>query len=228
MAIITEIVHDFKFWRFMVFSFVIVGSKMVFSLLFFMIPKMMTQDGGENAPFGIYIAAAPLLIIIFLLIVSPIQANHDPYDLILIGCTIATFGPIPMFFGMDLVNFMLFIVIISFAEALYAPLINVFCFNFTKPGREGTFLTLTAAPTYFTMALTGILGGYLLENFYPAKEDVVHTKQPYYIWLTIIVCSLVSTIVLFFGKDYFNIKSEISTSQRGSATAYPKGSNRGS
>lgn len=40
--IFTEIVQDDKFWRFMLFSFVIVGSKMVFSLLFFMIPKMMT------------------------------------------------------------------------------------------------------------------------------------------------------------------------------------------
>jgi len=76
-----------------------------------------------------------------------------------------------MFFGMEMSNFMAFIAIISFAEALYSPIINVFTFNFTKPGREGTFLTLTAAPTYFTMALTGILGGFLLENYYPAVED---------------------------------------------------------
>ena len=40
--IFSEIIRDDKFWRFMLFSFVIVGSKMVFSLLFFMIPKMMT------------------------------------------------------------------------------------------------------------------------------------------------------------------------------------------
>ena len=81
-----------------------------------------------------------------------------------------------MFFGMALWNFMLFIVIVSFAEALYAPMINVFTFNFTKEGREGTFLTLTAAPVYFTMALTGIVGGYLLENYYPAVEDATHKR----------------------------------------------------
>jgi MFS family permease len=40
--ITSEIVRDYKFWRYMLFSFVIVGSKMVFSLLFFMIPKMIT------------------------------------------------------------------------------------------------------------------------------------------------------------------------------------------
>ena len=177
-AIINEILKDYKFWRFMLFSFVIVGSKMVFSLLFFMVPKMITQDDGENAPFGIYVSIAPLLIILFLFFLAPIQANYESYDLILVGTAIATLGPLPMFFGMNLVNFMLFVIIISFAEALYSPMINVFTFNFTKEGREGTFLTLTAAPTYFTMALTGILGGYLLENYYPSKDDTVHIRQP--------------------------------------------------
>ena len=109
---------------------------------------------------------------------------------------------------MGLWNFMLFIVIVSFAEALYAPMINVFTFNFTKEGREGTFLTLTAAPVYFTMALTGIIGGYLLENYYPAQEDATHKRQPEYIWATIIAMSLTSTILLYLGRDYFDVKGE--------------------
>jgi len=117
-----------------------------------------------------------MLIILFLFFLAPIQANYESYNLILVGTAIATLGPIPMFFGMSLFNFMLFVIIISFAEALYSPMINVFTFNFTKEGREGTFLTLTAAPTYFTMALTGILGGYLLENYYPAQENAEHKR----------------------------------------------------
>jgi len=117
---------------------------------------------------------------------------------------IATAGPIPMFFGMNLWNFLLFIIIVSFAEALYAPMINVFTFNFTKEGREGTFLTLTAAPVYFTMALTGIVGGYLLENYYPADPD--RKKRPQYIWATIIVLSALSTIFLYLGRNYFDYK----------------------
>jgi MFS family permease len=171
-----EIIKDSKFWRFMLFSFVIVGSKMVFSLLFFMIPKMITQNDGENAPFGIYVSIAPLLIIVFLFFLAPAHASHAPYSLILAGTAIATLGPIPMFFGMNIVDFVLFIVVVAFAEALYSPMINVFTFNFTRAGREGTFLTLTAAPVYFTMALTGVLGGYLLENYYPAVEDATHKR----------------------------------------------------
>jgi len=139
-----------------------------------MLPRIIMQDYGEDAPFGIYIMVAPILIIIFLFCVAPIQNVYDPYDLILIGSIIASLGPIPMFFGMNIADFIIFIVIISFAEALYSPMINVFTFNFTKPGREGTFLTLTAAPTYLTMAFTGLLGGFLLENYYPETEDETH------------------------------------------------------
>lgn len=155
-----------------------------------------------------YIAVAPLLIIIFLLLLTPIHAKYNPYNLILIGCTIATLGPIPMFFGMSLYNFLFFTILVSFAEALYAPMINVFTFSFTKVGREGTFLTLTAAPTYFTMALTGIVGGYLLENYYPAKEDATHKRRPEFIWLTIMAFSGISTFCLFIGRNYFNLRSE--------------------
>ena len=204
MQILVEVFYDHKFWRFLLFSFVIVGARMVFSLLFFMLPKMITQDDGQDAPFGLYIALAPLLIIFFLLFLTPVQAKYNSYDLILIGTFITTLSPIPMLFGMSLVNFFFFIMIVSFAEALYSPMINVFTFNFTKEGREGTFLTLAAAPVYFTMALTGIVGGYLLENYYPMTEDATHKRQPQIIWISIIVMSLVSTIILYIGQGYFN------------------------
>ena len=131
------------------------------------------------------------------------------------GTTIATLGPIPMFFGMNFVDFFLFILIISFAEALYAPLINVFTFNFTKPGREGTFLALTETPVYFTMACTGLLGGFLLENYYPAEEDETHSKRPWVIWLTIIGISAFSVIILAIFRDYFECNDEESSVEPG-------------
>lgn len=39
--IFLDLVMDHKFWRFLLFSFVLVGPKLVFSLLFFMLPKIV-------------------------------------------------------------------------------------------------------------------------------------------------------------------------------------------
>lgn len=203
-SIFEELLTDYRFWRFLLFSFVIVGPKLVFGLLFFMLPRIVLQDYGEEVAFGWLISIAPILIIIFLYVFQPLQANYDAYDLILLGSSIATLGPIPMFFGMNIICFIFFILIISIAEAIYAPVVNVFTFNFTKPGREGTFLTLTAAPMYFTMACTGLLGGYLLENYYPPEDDDQHQKKPWVIWVSIITISAFSTIILFLFRGYFN------------------------
>lgn len=204
VGIFRDLFKDRKFWRFLLFSVVIIGPKLVFTLFFFMLPRIIMQDYGEDAPFGIYISIAPIFILLFLWILTPIQATYDAYDLILLGCIVATFAPTPMYFGMVIACFIVFIIIISLAEAIYSPMINVFTFNFTKPGREGTFLTLTAAPMYFTMAVTGIMGGYLLENFYPPEDDDNHHKQPYWIWIIIMIVSAVSCIILFIFRDYFN------------------------
>ena len=70
--IFRDLVNDYKFWRFVLFSFVLVGPKLVFSLLFFMLPKIIMQDYGEDAPFGLYVSIAPILIVVFLVIVTPI------------------------------------------------------------------------------------------------------------------------------------------------------------
>ena len=126
----------------------------------------------------------------------------------MLGCIVATLSPTPMFFGVNIVDFVIFIVFIALAEAIYSPMINVFTFNFTRPGREGTFLTLSSAPIYFTMAVTGLMGGFLLEEFYPAEEDDTHKKRPNYIWAIIILCSSISCIVLFLLRDYFTQEEE--------------------
>jgi hypothetical protein len=129
-----------------------------------------------------------------------------------------------MFFGVNIVDFVIFIVIIALAEAIYSPMINVFTFNFTRPGREGTFLTLSSAPIYFTMAITGLMGGFLLEEFYPAEEDETHHKRPNYIWAIIIVCSSISCIVLFFLRDYFttDLEKEAENSEENDGAAMDK------
>ena len=71
-GIFEELLGDYRFWRFLLFSFVIVGPKLVFGLLFFMLPRIVIQDYGEETSFGWLISIAPILIIIFLYVFQPL------------------------------------------------------------------------------------------------------------------------------------------------------------
>jgi len=57
--------------------------------------------------------------------------------------------------------------LLSLGEALNSPKLYEFIFFFTKKGREGMFLSLSTAPYYLTMAISGYMSGFLLTHFYP-------------------------------------------------------------
>lgn len=62
------------------------------------------------------------------------------------GAFFNTFAPIALFFGITYPHIFMFIILVSLGEALNSPKLYEFIFMFSKKGREGMFLALTAAP----------------------------------------------------------------------------------
>ena len=118
------------------------------------------------------------------------------------GAFFNTFSPIGLFFGITYPHIIMFIILLSLGEALSSPKMYEFIFLFSKKGREGMFLALTAAPQYLTMAVSGYVSGVLLSNFFPDKG----TKKPDYIWITMMGCSGVSLILFIMFRKCFKTK----------------------
>lgn len=77
---------------------------------------------------------------------SPCTVYLDPYTQIMFGTIFITFSPFPMLFGVTYPNIFMFIILVSLGEALISPKLYEFIFFFTRKGREGMFLSITAAP----------------------------------------------------------------------------------
>ncbi len=92
------------------------------------------------------ISVCPLFIVIFLFVTSPCTVYLDPYSQIIMGAFFNTFAPIALFFGITYPHIFMFIILVSLGEALNSPKLYEFIFMFSKKGREGMFLALTAAP----------------------------------------------------------------------------------
>lgn len=90
-------------------------------------------------------------------------------------------------------------ILVSLGESLNAPKLYEFIFFFTKKGKEGMFLALTAAPQYLTMAVSGYTSGILLTNFFPENG----AKRPDYIWITMVSASSMSFILFVLFRKCF-------------------------
>ena len=195
---------DINFWKYFLFAVVSIGMKMIFYMLSLIIPKIITYQYGREALFGIVISICPLFIVIFLFLTSPCTVHLDPYSQITLGSFFNTFAPIPLLFGIDYFHIFLFIIFLSLGESLNAPKLYEFIFFFARKGKEGTFLALTAAPQYLTMAVSGYVSGLLLTNFFPEEGE----KRPNYIWITMICSSGCTLLSYIFLKDCFKIQKK--------------------
>jgi hypothetical protein len=85
---------DRRFWLFILFSFLTLGLKLPFTMLTLLLPRLLLQDLGPDAPFGVILSLCPLLIIVFLFMTAPCTLNLQPYTQITIGAFFVTLSPV--------------------------------------------------------------------------------------------------------------------------------------
>ena len=204
-----DVLTDRKFWKYLFFALLVIGMKLVYVELSIMFPKILVEELGKSTLYGVILAISPVFICLWLFLTSPCTINLDPFSQIVLGAFFNTFAPIPLLFGMDYFHIFIFIALVSLGEALNAPKLYEFVFHFTRKGREGMFLTLTAAPHYLTMAVSGLVSGVLLENFLPEEGK----KRLSLIWITLIASSAFSLILLIAFRSCFKRSDDLDESQ---------------
>jgi len=160
-----EILMDRSFWLFLLFSIITIGMKMLFNMLSLLLPRILLGEFGDDAPFGMILSICPLLVVVFLFLTAPCTLNLTSYTQITIGAFFTTISPLALLFGPPLryPHLIMFLALLSLGEALSSPKIYSIAFEFARPGREGMFLALSAAPFYLTMAASGGVSGWLLD-----------------------------------------------------------------
>ena len=109
------------------------------------------------------------MVVFFLFLTAPCTLNLGSYTQITIGAFFTTISPTALLFGPPLTypHLLMFLALLSLGEALSSPKIYSITFDFARPGREGMFLALSAAPFYLTMGVSGGVSGWLLDKYYP-------------------------------------------------------------
>ncbi|KAK1863627.1 hypothetical protein I4F81_006181 [Pyropia yezoensis] len=109
------------FWRLSLFTFLLVGVRLVFRHTDATMPKYMVSTFGPSAPFGLVYSINPFLITFLVPIVGLLTRHVDSYTMILVGACISGVSPFWMALGAFYWFMILFMFTLSVGEAIYSP-----------------------------------------------------------------------------------------------------------
>lgn len=194
------VLREPAFWRLTVFTFLIVGVRLVFRHLDATLPKYLVRQFGPMAPFGEIYAINPFIVIWLVPVVGLMTRSMDSFTMILLGSLLSAVSPFWICLAPRFWTVILFMVTLSIGEAIYSPRVYEYTMEVSGHGVEGLYSSLSSAPLFSVKLLVGGMSGWLLSSFMPAT--VPEARNGALMWAIIGATSLISPISMFLLRDY--------------------------
>ena len=220
-TIFWEVVREKAFHRFLLFIFLLIGVRLVFTHQFMVMPKYYTRVMGHDAPIGLLNAINPAIITIGLILFIPVIARFSVFRLILVGTTISAMSvlalcvPGKFFTGLGwslesgyLALILAQIVVFAVGEVIWSPRLQEYTVTIAPKGREGSYLSFSVLPMFLAKPLNGFLSGRLLAEYCP--EGVLdeisagtrsYTEGPEMMWVIFAVIAISSPILIILLRN---------------------------
>jgi len=218
------------FFRFLLFMALVVGVKMIFFYVDYVIPDFAKREISPDAPFAQVSAMLNALLILGLApLCGVLMQKVSAYRAITIGSVIsaasvfflavppALFQPLADGWLGDLIvhrwlavagpvnplyiSIFLFTVGLSIGEALWSPRLYEYAAAIAPKGREASYMAMTSLPYFFAKCGAGFLSGWLLVNFCPATG----ARHPQTMWLIIGGMALVTPLGAILFRKYIQV-----------------------
>uniref|UniRef100_A0A7S1THG9 Major facilitator superfamily (MFS) profile domain-containing protein n=1 Tax=Compsopogon caeruleus TaxID=31354 RepID=A0A7S1THG9_9RHOD len=192
-----RVLREPAFWRLALFTLLLVGVRLVFRHMDATLPKYMTREFGEDAPFGLIYAINPFLIIFLVPVVGLMTKGVDSFSMILYGSFISGVSPFWVCIGNFYWAIILFMVTLSVGEAVYSPRVYEYSMEISGKGEEGLYTSLSSAPLFTVKLIVGGMSGWLLTRFCPETGP----RNSRAMWAIIGATSFVSPILMLLLRD---------------------------
>lgn len=224
LAVFAEVWKEKAFQKLVLFLFLSLGVRLVFTLQFLIFPKYYRRMLYEDFPIGLASGINPAIIIIGLIIVIPILSKYSTVRLMIVGMSISAISmlllvfPVDYFFVLPGINtisdaflFVVFaqIVLFAFGELLFNPRFTEYVASMAPKDKVTSYMALSALPMYIAKPINGFLSGILVAYFcydgMRAKIDtdnVSFSESPQSMWLIYLVLAILSplSVLLFRNK----------------------------
>jgi MFS family permease len=218
------------FFRFLLFMALVVGVKMIFFYVDYVIPDFAKREISLDAPFGqLSSMLNSLLILVLAPLCGVLMQRVSAYRAITIGSVISAtsvfflavpaecFKPLADGWLGDLIvhrwlnvagpvnplyiSIFLFTVVLSIGEALWSPRLYEYAAAIAPKGREASYMAMTSLPYFFAKCGAGFLSGWLLANYCPETG----ARHPQTMWLIIGGMALVTPLGAILFRKYIQV-----------------------
>ena len=225
LKLIGEVICEKAFLKLLLFLFLTLGVRMVFTLQFLVMPPYYRRTVGDDFDLGMIGAINPTIIVLGLIAIIPILNRFSTVNLMIYGMSISAFSlvfmaiPAEWYFvvpGIDtlsqayFVAIVLQIVVFAFGELLFSPRFSEYVARVAPKDKVASYMALSGLPMLIAKPINGVIGGilvsYLCYDGIIAKMDTGHIsfmESPELMWFIYLFMAFFSPIAILATNRMF-------------------------
>lgn len=235
LAIFKEVWRERPFQKLLLFLFLTIGVKLVFTNQFLVMPKYYTRVLNGDFDLGYASAINPAIIVLGLIVIIPIMNKYSTIKLLIVGMAISASSlfiiciPPKWLMALPLINsisdaylfaIILQIVLFAIGEIIFNPRFSEYTASVAPKDKVASYMALAALPMFIAKPINGFISGILITYFcydgIRAKIDtdnVSFSESPEFMWIIYAILAIMSPFGVIIMKRFFDDHSAAATAR---------------
>ncbi len=222
LQLFTEVWKESTFRKLIVFLFLTLGVRLVFTLQFLVMPQYYVRTIYEDFSIGFINSLNPIIIVSGLILLIPVLGRFKTVSLMIVGMSISAFSLVFMAVPIDwylyipgietrsqayIIAIVSQILVFAFGELLFSPRFSEYVARVAPKDKVASYMSLAALPLFIAKPINGIIGGLLVAYFcydgICAKMDTGHIgfwESPELMWFIYLIVAVISPVAIIMTR----------------------------
>lgn len=203
--------HPLTDLKFAFFIFALIPVQTLFTYNWLILPQYISRcyEGWIGEKFEIASNFNPILIFIFVPIITALTYKRKVYNMMILGTFVMAAPAFFLSLGTNFWTLLSYLVFMTIGEAMWQPRFLQYAAEIAPQGRTGEYMGVAQLPWFLTKLLVpAIYSGYMIEKYCPAEG----AKDPQTMWIIFGLIAIASPILLLIAKPWvgkdFKTKAE--------------------
>ena len=231
LQILTEVVRESAFWRFIVLMVAVLGVRAVLAYMYLLMPQywveVIEQTGSAKTDQGLLQAINPVLIVGGLILFIPIANRFNVFKMLVTGAFISASSLLVLllpwqWFGATMASgyftmAVIMLAVLSIGELAWSPKLTEYTAAIAPRGQEGTYLGLSMMPWFVAKLAVSGLSGHMLERWVPegrglqmlCSQEISFWQRPEAMWGILFVWAVAGPIIALVLKPWLTAGADL-------------------